>query len=179
MTPATDDLRYPIGEFAPPETRTPDQVAQWIDEIAALPAALRRTVTPLTPNQLDTPYRPGGWTVRQVVHHVPDSHLNSLIRFKWALTEDRPTIKTYDEKGWAALPDYRVVPIAHSLDLLETLHVRWVGLLRSLSWSQLQREFAHPESGPSSLAGTVGAYAWHGRHHLAHIERLIEREGWR
>ena len=179
MTPATDDLRYPIGEFAPPETRTPDQVAHWIDEIAALPAALRRTVTPLTTSQLDTPYRPGGWTVRQVVHHVPDSHLNSLVRCKWALTEDRPTIKAYDEKGWAGLPDYEAVPIAHSLDLLESLHVRWVGLLRSLSWTQLQREFVHPESGPVSLAETIGAYAWHGQHHLAHIQRLIEREGWR
>lgn len=179
MTPAADDLRYPLGGFAPPDTLTPTQVNTWIDEIAALPAALRHTVTPLTESQLDTPYRPGGWTLRQVVHHLPDSHLNSLIRFKWALTEDRPTIKAYDEKGWAALPDYRAVPIAHSLDLLETLHVRWVGLLHSLSWAQWQREFVHPESGPVSLAETVGAYAWHGRHHLAHIERLIEREGWR
>ena len=135
-------------------------------------------MTPLTSSQLDTPYRPGGWTVRQVVHHVPDSHLNSLVRFKWALTEDRPTIKAYDEKGWAALPDYQVIPIAHSLDLLESLHVRWVGLLRNLSWTQLQREFVHPESGPVSLAETIGAYAWHGQHHLAHIQHLIEREGW-
>ncbi len=179
MTPATDDLRYPIGEFAPPDTITAEQVNAWIDEIAALPRALRRTVTPLTEHQLDTPYRPSGWTVRQVVHHVPDSHLNSLIRFKWALTEDRPTIKAYDEKGWAELPDYATVPIAHSLDLLETLHVRWVGLLRSLGRTQLQREFVHPESGPVSLAETIGVYAWHGRHHLAHIERLIERKGWR
>ena len=178
MTPASDDLRYPIGPFAPPETPTPEQVALWIDEIAALPAALRRLVTPLTTDQLDTPYRPGGWTVRQVVHHVPESHLNSLVRFMWALTEDRPTIKAYDEKGWAALPGYQTEPIAPSLDLLESLHVRWVGLLRCLSWAQLQREFVHPESGPASLAQTVGAYAWHGRHHLAHIERLTEREGW-
>ena len=177
MPPAADDLKYPIGPFVPPDTLTPEQVDTWIDEIAALPAALRQAVTPLTEAQLDTPYRPSGWTVRQVVHHVPDSHLNSLIRFKWALTEDRPTIKAYDEKSWATLPDYRAVPIAHSLDLLETLHVRWVGLLRSLSWAQLQREFVHPESGPSSLAETVGASAWHGRHHLAHIERLIERAG--
>ena len=179
MTPAADDLRYPIGGFVRPDTLAPEQIDPWIDEIAALPAALRHTVTPPTESQLDTPYRPGGWTLRQVVHHLPDSHLNSLIRFKWALTEDRPTIKAFDEKGWAALPDYRAVPIAHSLDLLETLHVRWVGLLRSLSRAQWQREFVHPESGPVSLAETVGAYAWHGRHHLAHIERLIEREGWR
>ena len=179
MPPTADDLRYPIGPFAPPDTLTPEQVKTWIAEIATLPAALHKAVTPLTESQLDTPYRPGGWTVRQVVHHVPESHLNSFIRFKWALTEDRPTIKAYDEKSWATLPDYAAVPIAHSLDLLETLHVRWVGLLRSLSWAQLQREFVHPESGPTSLAETVGAYAWHGRHHLAHIERLIEREGWR
>jgi len=179
VTRAPDDLRYPIGAFVPPGTLTPEQVNTWIGEIAALPRALRRSVTPLSENQLDRPYRPGGWTVRQVVHHLPDSHLNSLIRFKWALTEDRPTIKAYDEKGWAELPDYTTVPIAHSLDLLDTLHVRWVGLLRSLSGTQLQREFVHPESGLASLAETIGAYAWHGRHHLAHIERLIEREGWR
>lgn len=178
MTEPADDLRYPIGGFAPLETITATQVDAWIDEIAALPGALRRTVTPLTDTQLDTPYRPGGWTVRQVVHHVPESHLNSFIRFKWALTEDRPTIKAYDEKGWATLPDVRTVPVAHSLDLLDALHVRWVGLLRSLSWDQLQREFVHPDSGSVSLAETVGAYAWHGRHHLAHIDRLIDREGW-
>ena len=176
MTPAADDLRYPIGPFTPPDTVAPALVDAWINDLAALPAALRRTVTPLTGTQLDTPYRPGGWTVRQVVHHVTDSHLNSLIRFKWALTEDRPVIKPYDEKGWAALPDYQVVPIAHSLDLLDTLHVRWVGLLRSLSWNQLERELIHPDSGSMSLAETVGVYAWHGRHHLAHIERLLERE---
>ncbi len=110
MTPAPDDPRYPIGAFAPPDPLTPTQVDTWIDEIAALPGALRRAVAPLTEHQLDTPYRPGGWTVRQVVHHVPDSHLNCLIRFKWALTEDRPTIKAYDEKGWAELPDYTTVP---------------------------------------------------------------------
>ena len=171
------DLRYPIGEFSLPDPVARDQVDAWIDDIAALPADLRRTVTPLTDAQLDTPYRPDGWTVRQVVHHLPDSHMNSLVRFKWALTEDRPTIKAYDEKGWAALPDSRG-PIAGSLDLLDALHRRWVSLLRGLSRVQLQREFVHPESGPATLAVTVGSYAWHGRHHLAHIERLMEREGW-
>jgi hypothetical protein len=174
----TDDLRYPIGPFAPAATVTPAQVQAWIDDIAALPADLRRTVMPLTDAQLDTPYRPGGWTVRQVVHHLPDSHMNSLIRFKWALTEDKPLIKAYDENGWAALPDCRS-PTAHSLDLLAALHARWVDLLHSLSWAQLQREFVHPESGAVRLAVSVGDYAWHGRHHLAHIQRLIEREGWR
>ena len=173
----TPDLRYPIGPFSPPDPVTQAQVEAWIDDIAVLPAALRRTVSALTDAQLDTPYRPDGWTVRQVVHHLPDSHMNSVVRFKWALTEDRPVIKAYDEKGWAVLPDSRE-PIALSLDLLDALHHRWVGLLRGLSWPQLQREFVHPESGPTTLAVTVGAYAWHGRHHLAHIQGLIEREGW-
>ena len=177
MTPSTRDLRYPIGRFSPPDPVTRDQVGAWIDDIAGLPADLRRTVSPLTDGRLDTPYRPGGWTVRQVVHHLPDSHMNSLIRFKWALTEDRPTIKAYDEKGWAVLLDSRE-PVAGALDLLDALHRRWVSLLRRLSRAQLRREFVHPESGPATLAVTVGAYAWHGRHHLAHIERLIERAGW-
>ena len=178
MSLQTPDLRYPIGEFSPPDTVPQDRVNDWIDDIAALPVDLRRTVSALSDDQLDTPYRSDGWTVRQVVHHLPDSHMNSFIRFKWALTEDRPTIKAYDEKGWAALPDSRE-PIAGSLDLLDALHRRWVSLLRGLSGAQLQREFVHPESGPATLAVTVGSYAWHGRHHLAHIERLIEREGWR
>ena len=178
MSPQTSDLRYPIGQFAPADPVTQAQVDAWIDDIAALPADLSRAVSALTERQLNTPYRPGGWTVRQVVHHLPDSHMNSLVRFKWALTEDRPVIKAYDEKGWAMLTDSRE-PIAHSLDLLDALHRRWVSLLRDLSWPQLQREFVHPESGPASLAVTAGAYAWHGRHHLAHIQRLIDREGWR
>ncbi len=177
MNPQQPDLRYPIGRFVPGGPVTQDQVAVWIDDIEALPADLRRTVSPLSDRQLDTPYRPGGWTVRQVVHHLPDSHMNSYIRFKWALTENRPVIKAYDEKGWAELPDSGG-PIGHSLDLLEALHGRWAGLLRNLRWAELQREFVHPDSGPSELAVTVGAYAWHGRHHLAHIERLADREGW-
>lgn len=177
MTPSVSDLRYPIGQFAPPAAVTRDQVDVWIADIGALPADLRRTVSTLSDGQLDTPYRPGGWTVRQVVHHLPDSHMNSLVRFKWALTEDRPVIKAYDEVGWAALP-VAAGPIGHSLDLLDALHRCWVDLLVSLTWPQLQREFVHPDAGPVSLAATVGAYAWHGRHHLAHVERLIEREGW-
>ena len=178
MSLRTPDLRYPIGEFSPPDTVTQDQVDDWIDDVDALPGDLRRTVSALSDDQLDTPYRPGGWTVRQVVHHLPDSHMNSLIRFKWALTEERPLIKAYDEKGWAGLPD-SLAPIGDSLDLLDALHRRWVSLLRALSRAQLQREFVHPESGPATLAATVGSYAWHGRHHLAHVERLMEREGWR
>lgn len=178
MSLPTLGLRYPIGEFSPPVPITQADVERWIDDIAALPADLRKTVSALTDSQLDTAYRPDGWTVRQVVHHLPDSHLNSFIRFKWALTEDRPVIKAYDEQGWALLPDCRQ-PIRHSLDLLDALHRRWVDLLRGLSRAQLQREFVHPESGAATLAANVGAYSWHGRHHLAHIEQLIEREGWR
>lgn len=177
MNPEMDDLRYPIGRFAIEGEVTVEGVAAWVEDIAALPGDLRRTVSPLAGGQLDTPYRPGGWTVRQVVHHLADSHMNSYIRFKLALTEDRPVIKAYDEKRWAELADNEE-PVGASLDLLAGLHRRWVDLLRGLSWEELQREFVHPESGASRLAVMVGAYAWHGRHHLAHIQRLLERKGW-
>ena len=176
-TIGTPDLRYPIGRYAPPAEITEQQVEAWIDEIAALPADLRATVAPLTDEQLDTPYRPGGWTVRQVVHHLFDSHATSYVRFKWTLTEDRPAIKAYDEKAWAELPDARGA-VGPSLDALEALHARWEDLLRQMSWPQFQLEFVHPDAGAIPLARNVGLYAWHGRHHLAHIERLIEREGW-
>lgn len=177
MSLTLDDLKYPIGRFELADQVTQVQVDAWIDDIAALPASLRKTVSALTDEQLDTPYRPSGWTVRQVVHHLADSHMNSFVRFKWALTEDRPVIKAYDEQLWAELPDCREA-VASSLDFLDALHRRWASLLRGLDWSQLQREFVHPVSGPAMLAVTVGAYAWHGRHHLAHIDRLIERGGW-
>lgn len=172
------DLRYPIGTFDPPAHISADQVAWWIDEIEHLPAALRSAVEPLTEAQLSTPYRPEGWQVRQVVHHVVDSHMNSYIRFKWALTEERPTIKTYYEDRWAELADYSAVPVAVSLALLDALHTRWVALLRSLDANELRLEFVHPDAGPVSLATNIGIYAWHGRHHLAHVTRLAEREGW-
>ena len=180
MAPTTSekpDLRYPVGRHVPPAVIGEHHVDGWIDEIAHLPAELRRAVRPLADDQLDTPYRPGGWTVRQLVHHLFDSHLHSYVRFKWALTEERPLIKAYDEKSWAELPDSRGA-IDPSLDALEALHTRWTDLLCHLSWPQLRREFVHPEGRAVSLAGNVGLYAWHGRHHLAHIERLIEREGW-
>ena len=178
MTADTMDLRYPIGRFAVSGTITPDRVNAWIGDLAVLPGDLRRTVTPLGDPRLDTPYRPGGWTVRQVVHHLADSHLTSFLRFRSALTEDRPVVKPYDEARLAELADYRLAPVGPSLDLLQALHVRWVDVLRSLSWEQLQRVFVNPESGAATLARTVGVYAWHGRHHLAHIERLVERENW-
>ena len=173
----TTDLRYPIGKFSPPDPITPTEVGAWIGDLEALPDDLRQAVYRLNDEQFDTPYRPGGWTVRQVVHHLPDSHLNSFLRFKWALTEDRPVIKAYDEGQWAELPDSRE-PVENSLDLLDALHRRWVSLLSGLTRERLQREFVHPDSGPVTLAETVGEYAWHGRHHLAHILGLIDREGW-
>jgi hypothetical protein len=173
-----DELRYPIGKFERPSRVEARDVTQWIQEIADLPGQMRRTVEPLTPAQLDTPYRPDGWTVRQVVHHVGDSHMNSLVRFKWALTEERPTFKPYYEDRWARLADYSTVPVSAALDFLDLLHARWVALLRSLSAAELAREFVHPETGIVRLDANIGLYAWHGRHHLAHITRLIEREGW-
>jgi hypothetical protein len=173
-----DDLRFPIGRFTEPQDASTEQVDLWIDELERFPAAFRAVVEPLTDEQLDTPYRPGGWTVRQVVHHVADSHLNSFVRFKWALTERRPEIKTYFEDRWAELPDYEEVPVRTSLDFVDALHRRWVGLLRGLAPADLAREFLHPESGAVRLDANIGIYAWHGRHHLAHITGLVEREGW-
>ncbi|MDX1439208.1 MAG: putative metal-dependent hydrolase [Rubricoccaceae bacterium] len=172
------DLRYPIGKFDRESEITADDIALWIDQIEMLPRQLRNAVEDLNDEQLETPYRPGGWSVRQVVHHIGDSHLNSLVRFKWGLTEEEPTIKIYHEERWAELADYREVPIETALDFLEVLHVRLVALLRSLSNEDLARRFIHPETGPITLARNIGLYAWHGRHHLAHITRLKEREGW-
>jgi hypothetical protein len=151
---------------------------QWISEIAACPVKLRGAVAGLTAQQLDTPYRPGGWTVRQVVHHVPDSHLNAYVRFKLALTEDSPTIKPYDEAAWAKLPDTAATPIEVSLQLLESLHARWVRLLEAMTEADFAREFHHPESGTMSLDTYLSGYEWHCRHHVAHIARLRSRMGW-
>lgn len=172
------DLRFPIGPFVAPAVVSAATVAGWIDDIAALPAALAAAVAPLSAAQLEVPYRPGGWCSRQVIHHLGDSHLNSIIRFKWALTEDCPTIKTYHEERWAELPDYRDYPVADALAFLAALHGRWVVLLRSLGPDEWARTFAHPEWGTVRLDVNTGIYAWHGRHHLAHITRLVEREGW-
>lgn len=168
---------YPIGEYRAPEPVTAEHLETWIEEIARLPEAFRRAVSDLDDAQLDTPYRDGGWTVRQLTHHVPDSHLNCYVRFKWALTEDEPMIKAYDEKAWARLRDSEG-PIEPSLRLLAAVHERWVSLLRSLSPQQLTRVFHHPDSGPQRLDATVGSYAWHGRHHLAHVTELRQRRGW-
>ncbi|HKS66816.1 MAG TPA: bacillithiol transferase BstA [Candidatus Acidoferrales bacterium] len=171
------DLRYPIGKFHKAAGITEPQRRELISQIADAPAKLRAAVAGLDERQLDTPYRPGGWTVRQVVHHVPDSHMNSFVRFKLALTEDVPTIKTYEEALWAELADAKE-PIEPSLVLLENLHKRWLVLLNSLSAAGWQRKLRHPEMGILTLDELLQLYAWHGRHHVAHITSLRERNGW-
>ncbi|MFB9325703.1 YfiT family bacillithiol transferase [Paenibacillus aurantiacus] len=173
------DYRYPIGPFAHEGAVTPEQRETWIREIEKLPAKLRLAVEGLSEEQLDTPYREGGWTVRQVVHHVADSHMNSLTRFKLALTEDQPTIKPYAEERWAELADTRTAPVELSLHLIEALHERWVLLLESLTEAEFERAFYHPESGETvPLDRSLGIYAWHGNHHAAHITALRARKGW-
>ena len=172
------DLRYPIGKFTVEGEITDERRRKWIDDIAQTPAQLRAAVAGLTEEQLETPYRPGGWTVRQVVHHLPDSHLNSYVRFKLALTEEQPTIKPYEQGRWAELEDARGAPAEISLALLESLHRRWVLMLRSLKPSDFARKFRHPELGEVSLEWNLALYSWHGRHHIAHITSLRERMGW-
>jgi uncharacterized damage-inducible protein DinB len=172
------DLRYPIGKFQPIENVTDIQRRAFIDAIAETPENLKAAIAGLNERQLDTPYRPGGWTVRQVIHHVPDSHMNSFVRFKLALTEDEPTIKPYEEARWAELADSKA-PVQTSLLLLENLHKRWILLLDSLTPSDWQRKFRHPERGAMTLAENLQLYAWHGRHHVAHITALRERNNWR
>lgn len=172
------DLRYPIGMFSHTGAVTTENIEGWIEEIEVLPSQLREAITGLNDTQLDTPYRPDGWTVRQVIHHIADSHMNAYIRFKLALTEENPTIKPYNEGLWAELSDSRL-PIEVSLALLESLHIRWVNLLRSLKETDLKKTFYHPESGESIVAYTVGLYSWHGRHHLTHITNLRDRLGWK
>ncbi len=175
---STPDLRYPVGEFHFPKAVSADELAKFIDQIAETPARMRAAVAGLNDEQIDTPYRPGGWTVRQVVHHVPDSHMNSYVRYRLALTEDEPVIKPYDEKQWAELADARSLPVEPSLVLLESLHARWVPLLRSLSENDWKRSFRHPELGLVSLENNAALYGWHGRHHVAHITALRQRMGW-
>ncbi len=176
--PAGGDLRYPIGPYRPPKEITQATRAEWIREIEILPEDLRRAVSDLSDAQLNTPYRPDGWTVRQVVHHFADSHLNSYSRFRWALTEGVPTIKTYNEADWAELADAKTAPVQLSLALLEGLHARWALLLRSLSDAEYARKMRHPEWGEIRVDWLLGQYAWHCRHHLAHISRLRKLREW-
>jgi uncharacterized damage-inducible protein DinB len=173
------DQRYPVGKFDVDSPVSPSDYPRLIAEIAATPGALRSAVAGLSRDQLETRYRPGGWTVKQVIHHVPDSHMNAYCRFKLALTEDEPTIKPYDEAKWAELPDSQRTPIDVSLDLLDSLHQRWVILLRSMDEADFNRGFRHPERDRVlTLAQVLAMYAWHGRHHVAHITSLRKREGW-
>jgi uncharacterized damage-inducible protein DinB len=172
------DLRYPIGKFHFDGSLNEDQKDKFLDDIAQAPASLRAAVKGLSQQQLDTPYRPEGWTVRQVTHHVPDSHLNAYVRFKLALTEDEPTIKPYAEDRWAQLADTQATPVEVSLTMLDSLHDRWLRLLRSLRPEDWKRTFRHPEMGVMNLEKTLALYAWHGRHHVAHMTSLRERNGW-
>ncbi len=169
--------RYPIGQFQFDGEITISVIKNWIKDIEELPGLLREAVKDLNNEQLDTPYRSGGWTVRQVVHHLADSHMNAYVRFKLALTEEIPVIKPYAEEKWAELPDY-TLPIDILLSLLEALHIRWTELLNSLSRDEMEKIFIHPDSGEVSIGKNIGIYSWHGRHHLAHITTLRSRHGW-
>jgi uncharacterized damage-inducible protein DinB len=174
---AAPDLRFPIGRADRRPTLTPTERRAAIDALASAPDALRAAVRGLTDAQLDTAYRPGGWTVRQVVHHLADSHLNAYVRFKLGLTESDPTIKPYDQDAWVALADSKL-PIAVSLDLLDGVHTRLVTLLRATADDGFSRTIQHPENGPMTLDQMLGVYSWHGRHHTAHITSLRDRMGW-
>ena len=178
-TAVDEQLRYPVGRYTMVAEPSAAERARWIADVAEAPARLRAALDGLDEARLDTPYRPGGWTVRQVAHHLADSHMNAYIRFKLALTEDSPTIKPYDEGRWAMLPDTEAVPVETSVVLLEALHERWGALLEAMTPADWSRTFVHPEHGKTfTLGGVLGMYAWHGRHHVAHVTALREREGW-
>lgn len=174
-----ENLRYPIGRHKKPEHIDAGQRELFIQEIAAAPQELRKAVAGLDNGQLNTPYREGGWTVWQVVHHLPDSHLNAYVRLKLALTETEPLVKTYEEELWAELPDVKTVPIEVSLALLESLHTRWIACLRGLAVDGFEKRFRHPALGLMSINEQLSLYAWHGKHHVAHITSLRQRMGWK
>lgn len=174
-----DDERYPIGRFVPQESYTQAALEKSINEIEVLPELLAQAIQGLASDQLDTPYREGGWTIRQVVHHLADSHMNAYIRTKWALTEEAPLIKAYNEKAWAETHETKAAPEL-SLAILKSLHDKWVALMRQLSPNDLSREFVHPETRKSQrLDRMISLYAWHGAHHLAHITQLKKKRGWK
>jgi uncharacterized damage-inducible protein DinB len=173
-----DDLRFPVGRFQRTEELSAAQRRDAIAVIAATPAELRGAVRGLSDTQFDTPYRPDGWTVRQVVHHIPDSHANALIRFKLGLTENNPTVKPYDEAAWAKLEDARSTPIEISLSLVDGLHDRWIRVLNAMTPADFKRTLNHPENGVMTLDHVLALYAWHSRHHIAHITNLRSRNGW-
>jgi len=172
------DPRYPLGKFSFDGDLTAEQKKQYLNDIEQLPARFRAALQGLSEKQLDTPYRDGGWTVRQVTHHVPDSHMNAYVRFKLALTEDEPTIRPYMEDRWAELPEAKTAPVALSLALLDSLHQRWTLMLRNIADTGWKRNFRHPEMGLMSLEKTLALYSWHGRHHTAHVTALREKMGW-
>lgn len=175
----TPDLRFPIGRYVPPATVSDADRRRFLDEMAGAPSALRDAVRGLDDRQLDTPYRPGGWTVRQLVHHLPDSHLNGYVRTKLAVTEDEPTIKPYLEARWAELPEARTGPVEMSLAMLDSVQLRWVTAMRALDPSLFARRYFHPEHERQfTVDQTLALYAWHGRHHVAHVTALRDREGW-
>lgn len=179
MTPTIPDLRYPIGRFEYDGNSSREVIDRFISDIDSLPRLLRAAVAGLDDKQLDAPYRDGGWSSREVVHHVADSHMNAYVRCKLALTEHAPTIKPYDEAEWAKLADVRTVPVSVSLDLLDALHARWVALLRAMPDADFERTYVHPEHNrAASMRAVVALYSWHGRHHTAHISALRERNGW-
>jgi hypothetical protein len=173
-----ETLRFPVGRFQPRSDLSPEERETLIAEIAALPERLRDSVAGLDVDRLRTPYRPEGWTVSQVIHHLADSHMNSYIRFKLAATEDEPSITSYDERAWAEMADGRDEKVEVSLELLSALHRRWAAFLRSLTPDGFERVFIHPDLGRVTLEWALQLYAWHGRHHLAHVEGLKERMGW-
>ena len=171
-------LKYPIGKFKAPKEYTDELRENFISEIEETPFYLRQAVENLNEDQLNTPYREGGWTVGQVVHHLPDSHMNAYIRCKLVLTENEPVIKTYNQDAWAKLEDYVTTPVETSLNLLEAVHTRWVILLKSMSREQFSRKMKHPEFGVVDINWLLAQYAWHGKHHIAQINSLKERMGW-
>ena len=174
-----EKLKYPVGKFSMPENVDNNTIDQWIQDLEELPQKLREALKGLNEEQLNTPYRPGGWTVRQVVHHIGDSHLNSYIRFKLALTEDNPAIKPYDQDKAAELEEYNLLPVEDSLDFVEVLHKRWIVLLKTLKDSDWEKTFFHPETKKNiSLKRNLGIYAWHSKHHVAHITSLRQRNSW-
>jgi len=177
-TPDLSALQYPTGKFSFKDDMTPEKRNNCIHDIESTPAKLREAVKGLTDEQLDTPYRPEGWRVRQVVHHIADSHINAYVRMKLALTENKPTIGTYQEKNWAKLNDVFQAPVEVSLSLLESLHKRWVVLLKSLTEEDYKRKFIHPESGLKTVDWLIALYAWHGKHHIAHITTLRKKMEW-
>lgn len=173
-----EDMRYPVGVYIKPASISRADRERFIEEIAATPGNLRKAVAGLNDARLDTPYREGGWTVRQVVHHMPDSHMNAYIRFKLALTSTDPLIQTYEEGLWAELPEAKSGPVEFSLALLDAIHARWIAAIRSLPPGSFARRYRHPESGLTSVDEQLADYSWHGRHHVAHITALRRRMGW-